>query len=140
MCPIPQTDSPEYPLDMFFTDSVPIIPSFTDPIKALITFLITISIPHSNLASNLTLSNSISRPQEQSSNLSKNQFISIPRQLLYSPKEILLLICLTLFTDSISDHDQNQNPIPIYISAKKKYKPVHLKVKPVIGALPDKFR
>ena len=45
MCPIPQTDSPEYPLDMFFTDFVPIIPSFTDPIKALITFPITISTP-----------------------------------------------------------------------------------------------
>ena len=78
MCPILQTDSPEYPLDMFFTDSIPIIPSFTDPIKAPITFLITIPIPHSNLALNLTLSNSISRPQEQSSNLSKDQFISIP--------------------------------------------------------------
>ena len=53
-------------------------------------------------------------------------------------------MCLTLFTDSISnsisDHDRNQNPIPIFISAKKKYKLVHLKVKPVIGALPDKFR
>ena len=137
MCPIPQTDSPKYPLDMFFTDSIPIIPSFTDPIKAPITFPITIPIPHSDLALNLTLSDSISRPQEQSSNLSKNQFISIPQQLLYSPEKILLPICLTLFTDSISNQDHNQNPIPIYISAKKKYKLVHLKVKPVIGALPN---
>ena len=39
-----------------------------------------------NLALNSTLSNSISRPQEQSSNLLKDQFISIPRQLLYSPE------------------------------------------------------
>ena len=29
---------------------------------------------------------------------------------------------------------------PIYLGAKKKYKPVAVKVKPVIGALPDKFR
>ena len=144
MCPIPQTYSPENPLDMFFTDSVPIIPSFTDPIKSLITFPITISFPHSDLTLNLTLSDSISQPQEPSSDLPKDQFISIPQQLLYSPKKILLPICLTLFTDSISDsivdHACNQDPIPIYILAKKKYKPVHLKVKPVIGALPDKFR
>ena len=78
MCPIMQTESPEYPLDMFFTDSVPIIPSFTDPIKAPITFLITIHIPHADLALNSTLSNSISQPQEPSSDLSKDQFISIP--------------------------------------------------------------
>ena len=37
-------------------------------------------------------------------------------------------------------HFWSWNPIPIYISSKKKYKPVHLKVEPVIGALPDKFR
>ena len=66
MCPILQTYSPEYPLDMFFTDSIPIIPSFTDPIKSPITFLITIPFPHSDLALNLTLSDSISRPQEPS--------------------------------------------------------------------------
>jgi hypothetical protein len=33
-----------------------------------------------------------------------------------------------------------EKPVAIYIAAKKKYKPVHLKVKPVIGELPDKFR
>ena len=64
MCPILQTYSPENPLDMFFTDSVPIIPSFTDLIKSLITFPITIPFPHSDPALNLTLSDSISRPQE----------------------------------------------------------------------------
>ena len=105
MCPIPQTDSPEYPFNMFFTDSIPIIPSFTDPIKAPITFPITIPIPQSDLALNLTLSDSISQPQEPSSNLPKDQFISISQQLLYSPEEILLPICLTLFTDSISGSD-----------------------------------
>ena len=143
MCAIPQTYSPENPLDMFFTDSVPIIPSFTDPIKPPITFPITISFPHLDLALNSTLSDSISQPQEPSSNLPKDHFISIPQQLLYSPEEILLPICLTLSTDSISNsisnHDHNKNPIPIYISAKK-YKLVHLKVKPVIGELPDEFR
>ena len=56
MCPIPQTYSLEYPLDMFFTNSIPIIPSLTDLIKTLIT----IPIPHSDLALNSTLSNSIS--------------------------------------------------------------------------------
>ena len=105
---------PKNLLDMFFTDSIPIIPSFADPIKAPITFLITIPIPHSNLALNSTLSNSISQPHEQSSDLSKDRFISIPRQLCYSPEEILLPICLTL-----SDQDRNQNPIPIYISARR---------------------
>ena len=108
MCPIPQTDSPEYPLDMFFTDSIPIIPAFTDLIKAPITFLITIPIPHSDLTLNSTLSDSISQPREPSSNLSKDRFISIPWQLLYFPEEILLLICLTLFTDSISSSISNQ--------------------------------
>ena len=79
--------------------------------------------------------NSNSQPQEPSSNS------------LYSSEEILLPICLTLFTDpipdSISDHDLincNHNPIPNYILAKKKYKLVHLKIKPVIRELPDKFR
>ena len=78
MCPIPQTYSPEYPLDMFFTDSIPIIPSFTDPIKFLIPLLITIPFPHLDLALNLTLSNSISQPQEPSSDSPEDQFISIP--------------------------------------------------------------
>ena len=128
------------PLRYFFTDSIPIIPSFTDLIKSLITFLITIPFPHSDLALNSTLSDSISQPQELNSNSSQEQFISIPWQLPYSPEEILLPICLTLFTDSISDSISNYDPIPIYILAKKKYKLVHLKIKPVIGELPDKFR
>ena len=79
MCPIPQTYSPKYPLDMFFTDSVPIIPSFTDSIKFPIPLLITIPFHHLDLTLNLTLSNSIFQPQEP-----KIQFISIPQQLLYS--------------------------------------------------------
>ena len=67
-----------------------------------------------------------------------NSFLSLDNSFITLRK--LLPIRLTLFTDFSSDHDCNQNPIPIYISATKKYKPVHLKVKPVIGALPDKFR
>ena len=78
MCPIPETYSPENSLDMFFTGSVPIISSFTDPIKSP-----TIPFPHSNFTLILTLSDSISRPQEPSSNLPKDQFISIPCQLLF---------------------------------------------------------
>ena len=147
MCPIPQTYSPEYPLDMFFTDSIPIPSSFTDLIKFLISLLITIPFSYLDLTLNLTLSDSNSWPHEPSSNLTKDQFISIPWQLLYSSEEILLPICLTLFTDLVSDFisdhvliNCNHNPIPIYISAKKKYKPVYLKFKPVIGELPDKFR
>ena len=94
-----------------------------------IPFSITIPFPHLDLALNLTLSNSISQPQEPSSDSPEDHFISIPWQLLYSSEEILLPICLTLFTDSISDsisdHDPincNHNPIPMYISVKKKYK------------------
>ena len=116
---------------------------FYKSIKFLIALLITIPFPHFDLTLNSTLSNSISQPQEPGSNSPEDQFISIPQQLLYSSEEILLPICLTLFTDSVSNsisNDHSQNPIPIYISAKKKYKLVHLKIKPVIRELPDKFR
>ena len=58
MCPIPQTYSPEYPLDMFFTDFIPITSSFTNLIKFLISLRITISFPYLDLALNLTLSDS----------------------------------------------------------------------------------
>ena len=78
MCPILQTYSPENPLDMFFTDSIPIIPSFTDLIKFSIPLLFTIPFPHLDLALNLTLPNSISRPQEPDPNSPEDQFISIP--------------------------------------------------------------
>ena len=54
--------SPEYPLDMFFTDSIPIISSFTDPIKFPILLPITIPFPYLDLTLNLTLSNSNSQP------------------------------------------------------------------------------
>ena len=74
-----------------------------------------------------------------------NQFISIPQQLFFSTDDVLLPICLTLIPDSVSNpsptnHIDFPDPIPVYISTRKKYKPVHLKVKPVIGNLLDKFR
>jgi hypothetical protein len=34
----------------------------------------------------------------------------------------------------------NLAPLPTYLATKKRYKPVALKVKPVIGELPEKFR
>ena len=60
---------------------------------------------------------------------------SFPQNLTRSPDKILLPIYLTNIP-----HSDHTDPIPIYISAKEKYKPVHLKVKPVIRELPDKFR
>jgi hypothetical protein len=60
---------------------------------------------------------------------------SIPQHLIRSSDEFLLPIYIT----NIPNHVVSE-PIATYIAAKKKYKPVHLKVKPVIGELPDKFR
>jgi hypothetical protein len=60
---------------------------------------------------------------------------SIPQHLIRSSDEFLLPICITNTPNRIFSE-----PIATYIAAKKKYKPVHLKVKPVIGELPDKFR
>src|ERR1700678_3650973 len=72
--------------------------------------------------------------QDSYSDFTLDQFPSLPQNLIRSSDEILLPIYLTHIPNS--DHP---DPIPIYISAKKKYKPVHLKVKPVFGDLPDKF-
>jgi hypothetical protein len=60
---------------------------------------------------------------------------SIPQHLICSSDEFLLPICITNTPNCVLSE-----PIATYIAAKKKYKPVHLKVKPVIGELPDKFR
>jgi hypothetical protein len=93
------------------------------------------------------ISDSISRPQALPQDLFQDflqdiicdstpdyfHFSSIP--LICSSNEFLLLICIT----NIPNHILSE-PITTYIAAKKKYKPVHLKVKPVIRKLPDKFR
>ena len=48
---------------------------------------------------------------------------------------------LTIDQQNISTNTNTTDTLtPIHLSTKKKYKPVHLKVKPVIGELPDKFR
>jgi hypothetical protein len=60
---------------------------------------------------------------------------SIPQNLICSSNEFLVLICITNTPNRILSA-----PIATYIAAKEKYKPVHLKVKPVIGELPDKTR
>jgi hypothetical protein len=60
---------------------------------------------------------------------------SIPQHLICSSDEFLLPNCITNTPNCILSE-----PIATYIAAKKKYKPVHLKVKPVIGELPDRFR
>jgi hypothetical protein len=60
---------------------------------------------------------------------------TIPQNLIHSSNEFLPPICITNTPNCILSE-----PIATYISAKKKYKPVHLKDKPVIGKLPDKFR
>jgi hypothetical protein len=60
---------------------------------------------------------------------------SIPQHLIRSSNEFLLLICITNTPNRVLSE-----PIAIHTAAKKKYKPVHLKVKPVIRELPDKFR
>ena len=43
-------------------------------------------------------------------------------------------------TSTINAISFDQEAIPIFISAKKKYKPVALKIKPVLDELPAKFR
>jgi hypothetical protein len=43
------------------------------------------------------------------------------------------------FGFTIVEPPKNPAPLPTYLAIKKKYKPIALKVKPVIGKLPDKF-
>jgi hypothetical protein len=47
---------------------------------------------------------------------------------------------LSAFRFTIVKPPKNLALLPTYLATKKKYKPVALKVKPVIGELPDKFR
>jgi hypothetical protein len=96
-----------------------------------------------------SISNLISRPQGFSQDLFQDflqdivcDFIpdyshssSIPQNLICSSNKFLLPICITNTPNHILSE-----PIATYIAAKKKYKPVHLKVKPVIGELLDRFR
>ena len=84
-------------------------------------------------------------PQETPSDPITDYFLPFPRQLSLSKKEKLLPICITLISNFSSDsvvmdRIDNNDLAPIFIATKKKYKPVHLKTKPVIGNLPDKFR
>ena len=84
-------------------------------------------------------------PQETPSNPITDYSLPFPWQLSLSREEKLLSICITLIPDLSSDSvvtnciDNNDLAL-IFIATKKKYKPVHLKTKPVIGNLPDKFR
>jgi hypothetical protein len=95
------------------------------------------------------ISDSISRPQGLSQDLFQDflqdiicnptpdysNSSSIPQHLIRSSNKFLLPICITNTPNRVLSE-----PIATYIAAKKKYKPVHLKVKPVIGELLDKFR
>jgi hypothetical protein len=47
---------------------------------------------------------------------------------------------LSSFGLTIIEPPKTLAPLPTYLATKKKYKPVTLNVKPVIGELPDKFR
>jgi hypothetical protein len=47
---------------------------------------------------------------------------------------------LPTFGFTIIEPLKNPAPLLTYLATKKKYKPIALKVKPVIGELPDKFR
>jgi hypothetical protein len=69
------------------------------------------------------------------SNLDYSHSSTIFQNLIHSSNKFLLLICITNTPNHIFSE-----PIATYIAAKKKYKPIHLKVKPVIEELPDKFR
>ena len=140
---IPQSDSLKCPLSLFSYSSTSIPPSLSDSFP--ISFPITIPSFYLNSDQTLTSSNSCPQFQETSTNTITNQFISLPRQLFLATDDVLLPICLTLIPQSIpnyhsTDHIDFLSPIPVYISAKKKYKPVHLKIKPVISNLLDKFR
>jgi hypothetical protein len=57
----------------------------------------------------------------------------------HSDEFALQLLLLPDSKDNLFDQN-TRSSVPIYLSTKKKYKPVALKVKPVIGTLPDKFR
>jgi hypothetical protein len=47
---------------------------------------------------------------------------------------------LSAFRFTIVKPPRNPAPLPTYLATKKQYKSIALKVKPVIGELPDKFR
>ena len=64
----------------------------------------------------------------------------IPQPSICNSDEVLFPLFLLPISDNRFPDNSNPTPIPIYLSTKKKYKPVHLKIKPVIGTLPDKFR
>jgi hypothetical protein len=70
---------------------------------------------------------------DSTSDYSNASFIS--QNLIHSSDKFLLPICITNTPNHILSE-----PVTTYIAAKKKYKPVHLKVKPVIGELPRIIR
>jgi hypothetical protein len=129
----------------FIIDSIPIPPSipFASSFPSFYLDLTQFSTPSDSI------SDSISRPQGLPQDLFQ-EFLqnivcdstpdysnssSIPQHLICSSDKFLLPIYITNIPNRILSE-----PITTYIAAKKKYKPVHLKVKPVIGELPDKFR
>ena len=84
-------------------------------------------------------------PQETPSDPIMDYSLPFPKQLSLFTEEQLLLTYNTLIPDFSSNpvftnHIDNNDLAPIFIATKKKYKPVHLKTKPVISNLPDKFR
>jgi hypothetical protein len=129
----------------FIIDSIPIPPPipFASSFPSFYLDLTQFSTPSDSIP------NLISRPQGLpqdlfqeflqniicDSNPDYSNSSSIPQHLIRSSDEFLLPIYITNIPNCIVSE-----PITTYIAAKKKYKPVHLKVKPVIGELPDKFR
>ena len=145
MCPprssIPQSDSPH---KLSRTSPSNLGPSFTHlliPCPIHSTSIIPLYLCNSNQST--IPSNFI--PQETPSDPITDYSLPFPRQLCLAREERLLLICITLTSDFSSDsivtnRIDNNDLTLIFIATKKKYKPVHLKTKPVISSLPDKFR
>jgi hypothetical protein len=145
-----QSISPHLPTSSFLLiiDSIPSLP-FPHSIPSPSSFPLFYLDSTQFSTSSDSISKSISRPQGLpqdlfqdflqdfvcDSTLDYSHSSTIPQNLICSSNEFLLPICITNTPNRILSE-----LIATYIAAKEKYKPVHLKVKPVIGELPDKFR
>ena len=120
---VKQFDSPEASTDPYFLKTVPAFP---------------IASPSPQIPPIDSLMFTIAEPQPIPPTTDSSLDLLPIKTALPSP-------VLNIITTPHQSQDavQDKQPIgtaPAYLGAKKKYKPVALKVKPVIGELPDQFR